>query len=423
MRILGGLIALALVGVVIAPILLSAQDILEWAQHNTVESGLGLTKVWAWVSFLALDLAAAVCVLISLYCAIRNWKAGFFAFGVWVFAGATAFANYQFGSRPGAPGDAAWFFPAMSILGPVMLHATLKFLRKVIRAGAGAVRASRPVFPLLDWMPVIGAPQDTYGAWKTGGLLGIEKPDRALWAYRVVSLNAGWWRRWSVKHLVRMHQVAEMRARLADETLALAIPGLLPDDAFVALADPASAPAVDPAPTGRTALPAPAGQRGAALTNQQGALAGAPIASQGSAAVQGTGERTALTQGNPAGIAGNSAGASATSGVASAPVQGDPQGALPDAQIINLAENVRQSARSALLAIFEAHGDRYGSWAELAAPSTQGGVSLNGIETGLKIGKRRARAALAVAEHVLPWGEAPAAVVEWRERQDGQATG
>jgi hypothetical protein len=398
LRVIAVLIALSLVGVVVAPPTLSAHDILAWARHDTPESGLGLGNGWDWVAFGALDLAAAVCVLISLYCAIRNMKAGFFALGVWIFAGATAFANYQFGTRPGAPGDAAWFFPAMSVLGPIMLHATLSFVRRLVRGAAGGERAARPKFPMRDWMPVIGAPQDTWGAWKAGGLLGVEKPEDALWAYRAVSLDAGWFGRWMVKKLVRRHQVAAMRARLADARLALAIPGLLPDNAFVALDDLAGAldddtevALVAPERTAPVALPA-------ALTAPSAALPAPAVAPAGP-------ERTAPVHAAPV-----------------APVAPDPD-AVQGSNVVNLADSARASALGALLVIFEAHGSRYRSWAELAAPSAAGGVALNKIETDLKIGKRRARAAFAHAEHVLPWADAPAAVKHWRERSETERTG
>lgn len=382
LRALVALIVIALVGVVVAPPALSAHDIIQWAQSDSTDAGLGLSHAWAWVTFLALDFAAGVCVLICVYCAIVNTKPGIFVLYVWAFASATAYANYSFGSRPDAPGDAVWFFPVMSVVGPLILHSVLHFLRKRIKGAQGNKRGQRPSFPMADWLPFTGTPQDTYGAWRTGAMLGIETPDAALWAYRAVSLDAGWFRRWFVKGLVRRQQTEAFRARLEDEGLALAIPGLVPAGAFVSLAGaptegaPDDTAALPPAPV-RSGAPAPAGPRTAPT-----AAPDAPTTVQQTGAVQG---------GAPAAPA--------------APVQGG----APGGTVVNLDVAAYTSARVALVRIFEAYGAGRGSWEELIA-----NVSLSRIEKELSIGKRRSSKAFAHAEDVLPWAEAPDVVKETR---------
>ncbi len=203
MGVLAVLIAISLIAVVIAPPTLSAQDILDWARLDSPDAGLGLGGNWPWVVFLALDFSAAVCVLVSLYCAFRDESPGWFGFGVWMFAAMTAYANWSFNSVPGAPGDGVWFFPLMSVVGPVMLHWMIKKIRSWTRESAGGKRGSRPKFGLSDWMPMSGSPQATFGAWRVGGMLGISVPDDALFVYRALTRDRGWWRRWAVNSVVR----------------------------------------------------------------------------------------------------------------------------------------------------------------------------------------------------------------------------
>lgn len=240
LRALAVAIALSLVAIVIAPPALSAQDILAWARLNSPDAGLGLEQGWPWVVFLAMDFAAAVCVLVSLYCAFRDEPPGVFGLGVWAFAGITAFANYQFNTVPGAPGDGFWFFPAMSLVGPVLLHAMIKKIRGWVLKAAGGQRGRRPKFAVADWVPILGSPQATFGAWRIGGLLGISKPDDALFAFRALSRRRGWWRRWAVNGAVRaalddalnieLSDAEEMHPRLKD-LLVPAIDGPAPGDA------------------------------------------------------------------------------------------------------------------------------------------------------------------------------------------------
>lgn len=395
------LIVVALIGVVVAPPVLSAHDIIQWAQSASVDSGLGLSKGWAWVAFIALDFAAGVCVLICVFAAIVNTKPGVFALYVWAFAGATAYANHSFGTRPGAPGDAAWFFPVMSVIGPLMLHSVLVFLRKRIKGSQGNKRGQRPSFPLGDWLPFTGTPQDTYGAWRTGAMLGIEVPDAALWAYRAVSLDANWGSRWFVKRLVRREQIKAFRARLEDQNLALAIPGLVPDGAFVDLSS-AAEPPDQVAPTGAPAAPhrgsAPPGAPGVApavhgSTGAPAAPAGARPGQSGSTAAPGA--------------PGSAPGAPAAPG---APGQGDPADTGAPGNVVNLADGVRHSVHSALVQIYEKYGAPYSGWDELIRK-----VALSRIEREINIGKRRAGKAFLHAETVLPWADAPAAVE--RERK------
>ena len=176
-RLLIGSIAALLAFVVAAPIALSAQDLVEWAESS---SGLNLDFGWATLVFMALDAAAAVCVLLSVYCAWRGEPAGGFGIAVWVFALVSAFANYQHGTREGAPGDAWWFFPLMSILGPALLEMVTRKLREWVQRGDNRRGKRMPHFGWRRWVPGVGSWTDTYGAYRTANLLGIETVDLAV---------------------------------------------------------------------------------------------------------------------------------------------------------------------------------------------------------------------------------------------------
>lgn len=173
-------VALLMTIVIVTPIALSSQDLIRWAAAPT---GLGLTHPWPWLVFLALDAAAGVCVLLSVYCAWRGEPAGIFGILVWCFAAGSAFANWRHSSIPGAPPDAIWFYPTMSLTGPALLETVLGRLRRWIQRQTGRRGQSVPSFGWRRWIPGVGALRDTYGAWRTALLLGITGVDDAITTY------------------------------------------------------------------------------------------------------------------------------------------------------------------------------------------------------------------------------------------------
>jgi hypothetical protein len=175
-----------LTGVIIAPIALSSQDIIEWAGSS---SGLGLTQPWPVLTFLALDAAAAICVGLVVFCTWRGEAPGIFAWLVWVFAGTSAFANYQHGSRPDAAPDAWWFFPAMSLAGPFLLEVVIRRVRKWVQESDGRRSRHGVSFGFSRWVPGVGALRETYGAWRLARLDGIDDADHAIKAYRALCPN------------------------------------------------------------------------------------------------------------------------------------------------------------------------------------------------------------------------------------------
>jgi hypothetical protein len=174
------LVAVLLAGVIVAPIALSSQDIIDWAGSPT---GLGLSGAWPWVTFFALDAAAAVCVCLVVYCASRGESAGIFGLLVWVFAAMSAFANYQHASGLQAR-DAVWFFPAMSIAGPFLLEMVIRRIRKWVQEGTGQRARHSVSFGFARWVPGVGATRETYGAWRLARLDGINDAKQAITAYR-----------------------------------------------------------------------------------------------------------------------------------------------------------------------------------------------------------------------------------------------
>jgi hypothetical protein len=183
-RFLLAVVAVLLAGVIVAPIALSSQDIIDWASAPT---GLGLADPWPLVTFLSLDAAAAVCVGLTVYCAWRGEPAGIFGLLVWVFAGMSAFANYQHGNAPGAAPDAGWFFPLMSLAGPFLLEMIIRRIRKWVQERTGRRSTNHVSFPLADWVPGVGALRETYGSWRLARLDGIKNADDARRAFRALS--------------------------------------------------------------------------------------------------------------------------------------------------------------------------------------------------------------------------------------------
>jgi hypothetical protein len=174
------LVAALITVVVVAPIALSSGELVRWAASPT---GLGLAGGWPWLVFVALDAAAGTCVLLAVYCAWRGRSSGVFGKLVWVFAGFSAFANYRHGIEPNAPSDAWWFFPIMSVLGPGLLEAVTRFVRAQVQRDAGRRGNDLPHFGLVRWLPLVGAPRDTYGARRTAQLLGISTVAAAVATY------------------------------------------------------------------------------------------------------------------------------------------------------------------------------------------------------------------------------------------------
>jgi hypothetical protein len=178
-------ILLALVGVLLAvviltPIALSSQDLITWA---AAASGLGLPQPWPVLVFVALDAAAGVCVLLTVYCTWRGEPAGVFGAMVWCFAIGSAFANYRHSTTPDAAPDAVWFFPAMSLAGPALLEAVLGRFRRWFQRDTGRRGRQLPAFGWRRWTPGLGALRDTYGAYRTALLLGIDTVDQAIATY------------------------------------------------------------------------------------------------------------------------------------------------------------------------------------------------------------------------------------------------
>jgi hypothetical protein len=174
------LVAVLLTVVILTPIALSSQDLIDWAAAPT---GLDLVGPWPVLVFLALDAAAGVCVLLTVYCAWRGEPAGVFAVLVWCFALGSAFANWRHAHAPDAAPDAVWFFPAMSLAGPALLEAVLGRLRRWVQRERGRRGRATPTFGWRRWTPGLGAFRDTYGAYRTALLLGIDTVDAAITAY------------------------------------------------------------------------------------------------------------------------------------------------------------------------------------------------------------------------------------------------
>jgi hypothetical protein len=179
-RVLVVLIGVLLAVVIAAPIALSSQDLVAWAGAPD-----GLSLVWPWDvgTFLALDAAAAVCVGMVVYAAWRGEPGGAFGLLVWAFAGASAYANYRHGTRPGAADDAVWFFPAMSVAGPALLEVTVRRIRRWVQTSAGRYEHPLPHFRLARWLVAL---PETAAAWRLAVTEGYSRPEDAIAAARTL---------------------------------------------------------------------------------------------------------------------------------------------------------------------------------------------------------------------------------------------
>lgn len=242
------LVAVMLAAVIIAPIALSSQDIIDWA-HSP--NGLGLTDGWAVTTFLALDAAAAVCVGLVVYCMWRGEKPGIFGWLVWAFAATSAFANYRHGIRPGAPADAAWFFPAMSLAGPFLLEVLTRRVRRWIQEGAGRRSAHGVSYGLALWVPGVGALRETYCSWRLARLVGLDDAGQSRRLYRLLCPDG------SMRVLARLRE-AEALVPASPAQSAPSVPSVQDCDD-----EPVPAVQSRPAsPVQRTARPARTADRG-----------------------------------------------------------------------------------------------------------------------------------------------------------------
>ena len=184
-RIGGTLICTALTIVIVAPIALSSQDLVRWASDP---AGLGLPEAWAWLVFIALDAAAAVCVGMVSLAAWRGESGGAFHVLTWLFALGSAFANFRHGRTTPAKDD-EYFFAAMSIAGPLLLDVTLARVRRWTRVEARTQMAARPRFG-LRWLPGV-AFRETLRAWQASLREDIARPARVCDVHRMAAQADG----------------------------------------------------------------------------------------------------------------------------------------------------------------------------------------------------------------------------------------
>jgi hypothetical protein len=188
-RILIG-VAIALGVVVLAPIVLSAQDLFSWAR---APRGLDLPPWFAGLVPLALDVAAAACIgMTVLAAAWKRERPGIFGLLVWVFALVSAYAQYTHGIAErdaGRAQDAWWAMPAFAVLGPLLLEVTLNRVRRWARQDAGEQHTGAAGFG-SRWLPGV-AFRETLAAWAVSRREGIGTWQAAVQFVRDKALLAG----------------------------------------------------------------------------------------------------------------------------------------------------------------------------------------------------------------------------------------
>ena len=169
-------VAAALGVVILAPIALSSQDLYAWA---AAPRGLNLAFPWPLLVPVALDLAAAACIGMTIVAAWRRDRPGVFGILVWVFALTSAYAQYTHGIAErdaGRAQDAWWAMPAFALLGPLLLDVTLHRLRKWLRQDAEEILTGAAGFG-VRWLV---APWSTLSAWAVSRREGIATAPAAL---------------------------------------------------------------------------------------------------------------------------------------------------------------------------------------------------------------------------------------------------
>ena len=169
-------VAIALGGVILAPIALSSQDLYAWA---AAPRGLALPGQWPLLVPIALDLAAAACIGMTIVAVWRRDRPGIFGVLVWVFALTSAYAQYTHGLAERAAGraqDAWWAMPAFAVLGPMLLEVTLHRLRKWLRQDADEILTGAAGFG-VRWLV---APWSTLSAWAASRREGIASASVSL---------------------------------------------------------------------------------------------------------------------------------------------------------------------------------------------------------------------------------------------------
>ena len=71
----------------------------------------------------------------------------------------------------------------MSLAGPALLEAVLGRFRRWAQRDTGRRGRALPAFGWRRWTPGLGATRDTYGAYRTALLLGIDTVEAAVAAY------------------------------------------------------------------------------------------------------------------------------------------------------------------------------------------------------------------------------------------------
>jgi hypothetical protein len=156
--------------VVLSPLVLSFHSLAGWGHE-----ALGLVWPLTWVVPLTLDAAALVCVGLTFHAMLRADSAGASRLLVWVFAGASAAANWRHGAAISP--DAAVYYAAMPLVAALLLDITLRRVRRTALAGLGALERPLPRYRAARW---IVAPTETWRAWRTAVREGITDPTQAL---------------------------------------------------------------------------------------------------------------------------------------------------------------------------------------------------------------------------------------------------
>ncbi len=181
-------VAYGLAAVIAVPTVMSGIHLIQWAGDDV--NGLGLPTALTPLPIVTLDGTTVVCIAMVTMAALRREHGGAFQIMAWVMSLISFGVNLKYGLETKPKGD-EYYYPAMSITGPVIMEFTLAFLRRWLAIDAGLR------FQGVAWKdfgkrlrPRV-ARRETKAAWRISQREGITDPWQAIRAAREERLLRG----------------------------------------------------------------------------------------------------------------------------------------------------------------------------------------------------------------------------------------
>jgi len=182
------IVAYCLAAVITVPTVMSGIHLVSWAHDKT--NGLDLRYALAGLPIVTLDGTTIVCIAMVTMAALRREHGGAFHVMSWVMSLISFAVNLRYGLETPQKGD-EYYYPVMSITGPVILEFTLAFLRRWLSIDAGLRFQGVAMHDFGKRMRPGVARRETKAAWKVSQREGITDPWQAIQAAREIRLLRG----------------------------------------------------------------------------------------------------------------------------------------------------------------------------------------------------------------------------------------